>query len=151
MKVVIANIGQVVTGDWREPFDDADTIVTESGKIIYLGSAPGKLADGADVIIDAAGTTVIPGLIDSQVHNTFGDYTPRQKTVGFLESYVHGGTTTAISASEVHVPGPTERSGGRESARRCGAEVLRNLSPRGHACSRWFDHSRTGIDRGGFR
>ena len=105
MKVVIANIGQIVTGDWREPFDDADTIVTESGKIIYLGSAPGNLADGADVIIDAAGTTVIPGLIDSQVHNTFGDYTPRQKTVGFLESYVHGGTTTAISASEVHVPG----------------------------------------------
>ncbi|MCX7143393.1 MAG: amidohydrolase family protein, partial [Proteobacteria bacterium] len=42
---------------------------------------------------------------DSQVHNTFGDYTPRQKTVGFLESYVHGGVTTAISASEVHVPG----------------------------------------------
>ena len=105
MKVVIANIGQVVTGDWREPFDDADTIVTENGKIIYLGFAPGKLTDGADVIIDAAGTTVIPGLIDSQVHNTFGDYTPRQKTVGFLESYVHGGTTTAISASEVHVPG----------------------------------------------
>ena len=31
--------------------------------------------------------------------------TPRQKTVGFLDSYVHGGTTTSISASEVHVPG----------------------------------------------
>ncbi len=39
------------------------------------------------------------------MHNTFGDWTPRQKTVGFLESYTHGGTTTAISASEVHVPG----------------------------------------------
>jgi enamidase len=48
---------------------------------------------------------VMPGLIDSHVHITFGDYTPRQKTVGFLESYVHGGVTTAISASEVHVPG----------------------------------------------
>jgi enamidase len=57
------------------------------------------------VVIDADGATAIPGLIDSQVHNTFGDYTPRQKTVGFLESYVHGGVTTAISASEVHVPG----------------------------------------------
>lgn len=55
-------------------------------------------------MIDADGATAIPGLIDSQVHNTFGDYTPRQKTVGFLESYVHGGVTTAISASEVHVP-----------------------------------------------
>jgi enamidase len=47
----------------------------------------------------------MPGLIDSHVHITFGDYTPRQKTVGFLESYIHGGVTTCISASEVHVPG----------------------------------------------
>ena len=47
----------------------------------------------------------MPGLIDSHVHVTFGDYTPRQKTVGFLESYTHGGVTACISASEVHVPG----------------------------------------------
>src|SRR5262249_27072845 len=39
------------------------------------------------------------------VHITFGDYTPRQRTVGYLESYLHGGVTTSISASEVHVPG----------------------------------------------
>jgi enamidase len=61
--------------------------------------------ESADVVIDAGGMTAIPGLIDSHVHVTFGDYTPRQRTVGFLESYVHGGVTTAISASEVHVPG----------------------------------------------
>ena len=58
-----------------------------------------------DVVVDAAGATAIPGLIDSHVHITFGDYTPRQRTVGYLESYLHGGTTTAITASEVHVPG----------------------------------------------
>ena len=57
------------------------------------------------MVIDADGMTAIPGLIDSHVHITFGDYTPRQRTVGYLESYLHGGTTTAISASEVHVPG----------------------------------------------
>jgi enamidase len=57
------------------------------------------------VVVDAGGMTALPGLIDSQVHVTFGDYTPRQRTVGFLESYLHGGTTTSISASEVHVPG----------------------------------------------
>jgi enamidase len=58
-----------------------------------------------DLVIDADGTTAVPGLIDSHVHITFGDFTPRQQTVGYLESYLHGGVTTAISASEVHVPG----------------------------------------------
>ncbi len=105
MKVVVTNIGTVLTGDWRNPFADADTVVTNEGKISYVGKSPGTEADNADVVIDADGATLIPGLIDSQIHNTFGDYTPRQKTVGFLESYVHGGTTTSISASEVHVPG----------------------------------------------
>jgi len=32
--------------------------------------------------------------------------------VGYLESYLHGGTTTSISASEVHVPGrPSDSEG----------------------------------------
>jgi enamidase len=52
-----------------------------------------------------------------------GDYTPRQQTVGYLESYIHGGTTTAISASEVHVPGrPRDPDGVKAlavSARKC--------------------------------
>ena len=105
MRVALANIGTIVTGDWREPFGSGDTIITSDGKIEYVGSASSDFGEDCDVVIDVAGATVIPGLIDSQIHNTFGDYTPRQKTVGFLESYVHGGTTTSISASEVHVPG----------------------------------------------
>jgi enamidase len=75
----------------------------DGGKIVAVGT---NLAIGdCDVTIDAGGAIAIPGLIDSHVHITFGDYTPRQKTVGFLESYTHGGVTSCISASEVHVPG----------------------------------------------
>ena len=60
----------------------------------------------ADIIIDACKTTVIPGLIDSHCHTVLGDYTPRQKQVDFLESYVHGGITSVVSAGEgVHAPG----------------------------------------------
>ncbi|MGD9945375.1 MAG: amidohydrolase family protein [Burkholderiaceae bacterium] len=105
MKVAIVNIGRILTGEWREPVAQGDALLMEDGKITQVGFLSHADAERADVVIDAAGTTAIPGLIDSQVHNTFGDYTPRQKTVGFLESYVHGGVTTAISASEVHVPG----------------------------------------------
>jgi len=78
------------------------------------------------VVIDAGGATAIPGLIDSHVHITFGDYTPRQRTVGFLESYLHGGVTSAVSASEVHVPGrPRDPEGVKAlalAAQRCFAQ-----------------------------
>jgi enamidase len=105
MKVAIVNLGRIVSGDWQAPMANGDSIVMHDDKIASVGTASSAAVSACDVVIDADGATAIPGLIDSQVHNTFGDYTPRQKTVGFLESYVHGGVTTAISASEVHVPG----------------------------------------------
>jgi enamidase len=105
MKTAIVNLGVILTGDWREPVAAGDSIVMDEGKIVQVGTAAASRIAACDVVIDADGATAIPGLIDSHVHITFGDYTPRQRTVGFLESYVHGGTTTSISASEVHVPG----------------------------------------------
>jgi len=112
VRVAIVNIGKIVSGDWRNPFTAGDTIISDAGRIVSVGTASSAEVSSADVVIDADGTTAIPGLIDSHVHTTFGDYTPRQKTVGFLESYTHGGVTTAISASEVHVPGrPTDPAG----------------------------------------
>jgi enamidase len=105
MKTAIVNIGTIVSGDWRNPFVSGDAIVMSNGLIESVGTLDNSVLASCDVVIDADGATVSPGFIDSQIHNTFGDYTPRQKTVGFLESYVHGGVTTGISASEVHVPG----------------------------------------------
>ncbi len=102
MKIAIFNIAKILSGDIASPIAAGDTIVTDDGKIVSIGS---NSAPDCDVTIDAGGMMAMPGLIDSHVHITFGDYTPRQKTVGFLESYIHGGVTTCISASEVHVPG----------------------------------------------
>src|ERR1043166_8296589 len=106
MRIAIVNIGPIVSGDLDNPLVPGDTIVTEDDRIISVGTASAQAVEACDVVIDAGGTTAIPGLIDSHVHITFGDYTPRQQTVGYLESYVHGGVTTAISASEGNVPGP---------------------------------------------
>lgn len=105
MKTAIVNLGKILTGDWRDPVASGDTIVMSGGKIESVGTASSAQVSSCDVVVDADGAIAIPGLIDSHVHITFGDYTPRQRTVGFLESYVHGGTTTSITASEVHVPG----------------------------------------------
>jgi enamidase len=126
MRVAIVNLGQIVSGNWREPFAAGDTIITDGERIASVGTAAADAVESADVVIDAGGMTAIPGLIDSHVHVTFGDYTPRQRTVGYLESYVHGGTTTAISASEVHVPGrPRDVDGVKAlavAAQRCFAD-----------------------------
>ncbi len=112
MRVAITNIGTIVSGDWREPVMSGDAIAVADGRIEAVGSVDDAFIDACDLVIDADGTTATPGLIDSHVHITFGDYTPRQKTVGYLESYLHGGVTTAITACEVHVPGrPTDAEG----------------------------------------
>lgn len=105
MRTAIVNLGRIVTGDLAAPVVPGDGILMADGRIAAVGTLGAAAVEACDVVIDAGGATAIPGLIDSHVHITFGDYTPRQKTVGFLESYVHGGVTTAISASEVHVPG----------------------------------------------
>jgi enamidase len=105
MRTVIQGIGQIVSGDLAAPLADGDAIVCVDGKITQVGRLSAVDADGADTVIDARGSTVIPGLIDSHVHPVFGDFTPRQRTVDFLDSELNGGVTTMISAGEVHLPG----------------------------------------------
>ena len=131
MRTAIVNIGVIVTGDWRNPMTNGDTIVMDDGKIESVGTASSKAVSNCDVIIDADGSTAIPGFIDSQVHNTFGDYTPRQKTIGFLESYIHGGTTTGITASEVHVTGRPKDPEGVKALAVAAMKCFENYRPGG--------------------
>ena len=123
MRSAVVNLGAIVSGDLAAPFASGDTVILDGGRIAQVGTASAAQIESCDVVIDAGGATAMPGLIDSHVHITFGDYTPRQKTVGFLESYLHGGITTAVSASEVHVPGrPTDPDGVKAlaiAAQRC--------------------------------
>jgi len=102
MRTLIRNIGTLVTGDIAAPLADADSIVIADGRIEAVGR---DLDDHVDQVIDARRTTAMPGLIDSHAHPVFGDFTPRQQTLNFIESGLHGGVTTVMSAGEVHLPG----------------------------------------------
>jgi enamidase len=104
-KLVIRNIGLMLSGALEKPILDADTIVAENGKITGIGRLKDLDIAGATTVIDAHGTTVAPGLIDSHVHPVAGDWTPRQNQINWIDSYLHGGVTTMISAGEVHMPG----------------------------------------------
>jgi len=104
-KLVIRNIGLMLSGDLAQPILDADTIVAIDGKIADIGRQSELNIEHADRVVNANGTCVAPGLIDSHVHPVVGDWTPRQNQTGWIDSYLNGGVTTMISAGEVHLPG----------------------------------------------
>jgi len=104
-KLVIRNIGLLLSGDLDQPILDADTVVAVNGIIHAVGREKDLDLTSATTTVDAKGTALAPGLIDSHVHPVCGDWTPRQNQLGWIDSCLHGGVTTMISAGEVHTPG----------------------------------------------
>jgi enamidase len=128
VKTLIRNIGQIVSGDIAQPWLDGDSIAIADGKIVGVGRG---LDDDADTVIDARGSTVVPGLIDSHCHPVFGDFTPRQRTIDFIDSGLHGGITTMISAGEVHLPGRPKDIVGLKALAVVAAKSYANARPAG--------------------
>ncbi len=104
-KLVIRNIGLLLSGDLQRPILDADTVVAVDGRITAVGRSGNVDTANAKTVIDAKGSALSPGLIDSHVHPVFGDWTPRQSQLGWIDSFLNGGVTTMVSAGEVHLPG----------------------------------------------
>jgi enamidase len=104
-KLIIRHIGLLLSGDLANPILDADTVVAVGDRIVAVGKEKDIDTSRATITIDAKGTALAPGLIDSHVHPVCGDWTPRQNQLGWIDSYLHGGVTTMISAGEVHTPG----------------------------------------------
>ena len=130
-RTLLTNIGTIISGDIANPVLSGDALLLGDGQIKQIGTAAEIKDIKADARIDCAGTTVTPGLIDSHCHPVFGDYTPRQMQIGFLESEVHGGVTTFISAGEPHLPGrPKDRAGAKALAI-LGAKSYANFRPGG--------------------
>ncbi len=103
--LLVKNVGLMLSGALENPVLDADAVLVRDGKIDSVGQLADLDAEQADVVVDAAGTTLCPGLIDSHVHPVIGDWTPRQNQLNWIDSYMNGGVTTMISAGEVHLPG----------------------------------------------
>jgi len=104
-KLVIRHIGRILSGKLEEPLLDGDCVIAVNGVIAHVGYERDLDTDNAEVVVDAADTWLAPGLIDSHVHPVIGDYTPRQQQIHWIDSCLHGGVTTMISAGEVHLPG----------------------------------------------
>ena len=128
MRTLITGLGEVVSGDIAAPLLDADSILVEDGRITAVGRG---IDEDADVVIDGKGATAFPGLIDSHVHPVFGDWTPRQRTTDFIESELHGGVTSMISAGEVHLPGRPKDIVGLKALAIVAVRAFANVRPAG--------------------
>lgn len=130
-KMIIKNIETIVSGDINQPILPGSVIVIEDGLIAAIGG-PELLQPQEDcVVIDANNSTVTPGLIDSHVHTTMGDFAPRQKTLDFIESALHGGVTTMISAGEAHMPGRPKDPAGAKALAIAVSKSFYNAPPAG--------------------
>ena len=112
-KALLKNIGVMVSGDISNPILKGNAILIEDGKIKQSGREGDFDAAGAEMIV------------------VLGDYTPRQKQTGFLESEVHGGVTTFISAGEVHLPGRPKDPVGTKALAILAAKSFANFRPGG--------------------
>lgn len=128
MRTLVTGLGQVVSGDLDAPLLDADSILIEDGRFVALGRG---LDDDADVVIDGRGATAFPGLIDSHVHPVVGDWTPRQRTTDWIDSELHGGVTSMVSAGEVHLPGRPKDIVGLKALAIVAQRAYANVRPAG--------------------
>ncbi|MCF3932435.1 amidohydrolase family protein [Acuticoccus sp. M5D2P5] len=127
----------------EDPILDADCIIAEGGRIAAIGRKADLDTDGADIVVDAQGVTLAPGLIDSHVHPVVGDYTPRQQQLHWIDSTLHGGVTTIISAGEVHMPGRPKDPVGLKAMAIAAQRWYENLRPSGmkvHAGAPVIEH-----------
>src|SRR5882724_1507513 len=86
------------------------SVLVKDGKVaaIYEGEAPDPKSLKADVM-EAAGKTILPGLIDVHVHlggpggnlSDYKDYDPHKMLLHSLEAYLYSGVTTVRSTGDV--------------------------------------------------
>jgi enamidase len=142
-RLVIRNIRLLLSGDLEQPILNADTVVAVDGRIVSVGRGKDLDVGNATTVIDARGTALSPGLIDSHVHPVAGDWTPRQNQLGWIDSYMHGGVTTMISAGEVHTPGRPKDVVGLKAMAICAQRSFNAFRPGGvkiHAGAPVIEH-----------
>ena len=148
-KLVIRNIGLMLSGKIENPILDANCLVAQGGRITAWGAEKDLDTEGATTCVDANGVTLAPGLIDSHVHPVVGDYTPRQQQLSWIDSTLNGGVTTMISAGEVHMPGRPKDIVGLKAMAIAAQRWYENFRPSGvkvHAGAPVIEHGMVEAD-----
>jgi enamidase len=127
----LINIGQLFTGDWRTPELAAEAIHISDGRIDHIGANSDVIARDCSYILDLAGMTVTPGLIDTHVHPLIGDWTSRHRIIDWIEGYGRAGVTTLVSQGSPHLEGRPRDGVGTKLLAMLSARVFKDYRPGG--------------------
>lgn len=130
-KILLKNIGTILSGDITNPVLEGDSILVDGPTIAAVGREGDLNTMDVEKVLDINRATVAPGFIDSHCHVCVGDYTPRQFASNFIEGELHGGVTTVISAGEVHYPGRPKDAPGAKALAILSARAYANFRPGG--------------------
>ncbi|MCP9952583.1 amidohydrolase family protein [Actinomadura madurae] len=104
MTVTVIRSGTVVPGDGTASLPGTDVVIVDGAVRDLPSSDPERPYDRADLVIDAAGKVVLPGLINNHTHGTaFGplfpsghEPLPDDQVVRNLDRHLLEGTTTVL-------------------------------------------------------
>lgn len=130
-KVLIKNLGTIVSGDIENPILDAEVIYAEDGVIKYIGKAKPELEADANMVVDSKGLDICPGLIDAHAHPPVNDYMPLYKATDFAVNFLAGGTTGMVSVGNTKMPGVPFTVSGTKAMAIVGKQVWENYRPKG--------------------
>ena len=98
MESILIRNGHVV--DPENGIDAVTSVYIEEGVIRAVGEAP----DDADLIIDAQGLTVVPGLVDMHVHLRDPGQTHKEDIESGARAAMHGGVTSILAMPNTRPP-----------------------------------------------
>lgn len=130
-KVLLTDLGTIVSGDIENPIIDAEVIYAEDGVIKYIGAAKAELEESANTVVDAKGLDISPGLIDGHAHPPINDYIPLYKATDFAVNFLAGGTTSMVSLGNTMMPGVPCTVSGTKAMAVVGKQVWENNRPQG--------------------
>ncbi len=113
--------GSLIDGTGAAPRPDTDVLLGD-GRILAIGPDAITRADATTTAIDAAGKTVMPGLIDSHLHSTFDDVQSNDElffhrdptmvtltTAHNLQKILRAGVTSFVDPDTAYGVGPAIR------------------------------------------
>ena len=108
--VAFTGARNLIDGTGKAPIEQG-TIVVTNGRITAVGPSASVTVPAGVTRIDAAGKTIIPGLINAHGHVTTDDYSKlprRQHMMQILQAYAEYGVTTTTNLGSSSIDDETE-------------------------------------------